>query len=300
MNRRQFLKTSALVGAALSMPGRLDLVWPKAEAAGLPDLAIVHGPSPAEIVKAALEALGGIKRFVARGDVVILKPNIGWDRTPEFAANTNPEIVASIAKLCFEAGAKKVKVFDRPVVDPRRSYKQSGIADAVRAVGAEAEFMDDRRFKDMALSGHALKSWPLYQDIFEADKVINIPVAKHHNLTGLTLGIKNWMGIMGGSRGKIHSNIDESLVDVSLKIKPALTILDAVRVLTANGPSGGNLRDVKKLDTVIIGTDPVAVDAYGASLFGRKGDEIGYISAAHKAGLGTMDLSKIRLKKISL
>lgn len=244
--------------------------------------------------------MGGMQKFISRGDVVVIKPNIGWDRVPEQAGNTNPDVVAAMVKLCFEAGAKKVKVFDRPVNDPRRCYVQSGIAPAASAAGASVEYMDERKFKDMAIGGEALKTWPLYADIFEADKVINIPIAKHHGLAQLTMAMKNWMGVMGGRRGQIHQNLDECLVDVAMKIKPTLTILDAVRILTANGPQGGNLADVKKLDTVIVGIDQVAIDSYGATLFGMKGSDLGYVRSGAKRGLGKMDLSSLRIKRLQV
>jgi len=300
MDRRTFMKLAALTGAGLSMPQGLHRVAEAVESSTRPDLVVVHGASPEKIVKAALDALGGIKKFISRGDIVVIKPNIGWDRTPEQAGNTNPEVVAAVVKLCFEAGARKVKVFDRPVNDPRRCYVQSGIAPAVSALGAEADYVDDRKFKDMAINGQALKSWPLYTDIFEADKVINIPIAKHHGLAKLTMSMKNWMGVMGGSRRQIHQKLDESLVDLSLKIKPTLTILDAVRILTANGPQGGSLADVKKLDTIIVGVDQVAIDSYGATLFGMKGSDLGYVTLGHKMGLGQMDLSKLHIKKLQV
>jgi uncharacterized protein (DUF362 family) len=242
--------------------------------------------------------MGGIKKFISRGDVVVIKPNIAWDRTPEQAGNTNPEVVAAVVKLCFEAGAKKVKVFDRPVNDPRRCYVQSGIAPAAGALGAVVDYVDERKFKDMAINGEALKSWPLYSEVFEADKVINVPIAKHHGLAKLTMSMKNWMGVMGGSRRQIHQKLDESLVDLSMKIKPTLTILDAVRILTANGPQGGSLADVKKLDTVIVGVDQVAIDSYGATLFGMRGSDLGYVRIGDKLGLGKMNLSKLRIRKI--
>ena len=300
MDRRTFVKLAALTGAGLSLPQGLHRVAEAVESSTRPDLVVVHGASPEKIVKAALDALGGIKKFISRGDVVVIKPNIGWDRTPEQAGNTNPDVVAAVVKLCFEAGAKKVKVFDRPVNDPRRCYVQSGIAPAVSALGAEADYVDDRKFKDMAINGQALKSWPLYTDLFEADKVINIPIAKHHGLAKLTMSMKNWMGVMGGSRRQIHQKLDESLVDLSTKIKPTLTILDAVRILTANGPQGGSLADVKKLDTIIVGMDQVAIDSYGATLFGMKGSDLGYVTLGHKIGLGQMDLSKLHIKKLQV
>lgn len=238
MNRRDFIKSAVIAGAALTVPPVLDPLVTRVLGADKADLVVAHGTPPAKITRAAIDALGGIKRFIARGDIVVVKPNIGWDRTPEYAANTNPEVVATVVRLCFEAGASKVKVFDNTVNDARRTYKQSGIADAAKASGAIVSFMDDRKYKEMRINGLILKSWPLYTEVFEADKVINIPIAKTHGIAGLTLGMKNWMGIMGGWRGRIHQRIDESLVDLAMIVKPTLTILDAVRILTDNGPSG--------------------------------------------------------------
>jgi len=300
MDRRTFLKTAAISSIGLTLPLAVDPLSGIAGAVSHPDLAVVHGPSPEAITKAAIDALGGIKRFIGRGDVVVVKPNIGWDRVPEQAGNTNPEVVAAVVKLCYEAGAKKVKVFDRPVNDPRRCYVQSGIEPAARAVDAEVTYMDDRKFKEMPINGLALKTWPLYSEIFEADKVINVPIAKHHGLAKLTLSMKNWMGMMGGSRRMIHQKLDESLVDLAMKAKPCLTILDAVRILTDNGPQGGDLKDVKKLDTVIAGVDQVAIDAYGATLFGMKGGDLGYVRIAAEHRFGVMDLNRLKITKIQV
>ena len=300
MDRRDFLKAAIVTGVAFAVPGAADTFLGALEAAEKTDLVVVHGISPARITKAAIDGLGGMKRFISKGDIVVVKPNIGWDRTPEYAATTNPEVVSAVVRLCYEVGAKQVKVFDRSVVDPRRCYKQSGIADAASAVGGIISYVDERKFRELKLPGIALKSWPLYTEIIEADKIINIPIAKAHSLSILTLGMKNWMGIMGGSRGRIHQRIEGSLVDVAMTIKPALIVLDAVRILTANGPQGGDLAEVKQLNTVIAGTDQVAVDAFGATLFGLKGANIGYVVAGYKAGLGTMDLSKLKIKKINV
>lgn len=300
MDRRKFLRLAAITGIGLSLPNNLDRLFNIVEASEKIDLVVAHGASPSEIIKAAIGAMGGIKRFISRGDIVVVKPNIGWDRTPEQAANTNPEVVAAVVQLCFEAGARKVKVFDRTVNDPRRCYVQSGIAETAKALGAEVSYIDDRKFKDMKINGNVLKSWPLYTEIFEADKVINIPIAKHHSLAKLTMGMKNWMGVMGGLRKQIHQRLDESLVDLAMTIKPTLVILDAVRILTANGPQGGDLGDVKRLDTVIVGTDQVAVDSYGATLFGMKGKDLGYVKIADKSGLGRMDISGLRIKKVNI
>lgn len=298
MDRRRFLQLSLAAGAGAIIPHGVESLATLAEAAAYPDIVAATGASPAAITKAAIEALGGIRRFVSRGDIVIVKPNIAWDRLPEQAATTNPEVVAEVVRLCFEAGAKKVRVFDRPVNDPRRCYVQSGISKALAPLGADLFHADDRKFRDKQINGAALKSWPLYTEIFEADKIINVPIAKHHGLAKITMSMKNWMGVMGGARNQIHQRLDESLADLGLVIKPTLTILDAVRILVANGPQGGSLSDVRKLDTVIAGIDQVAIDSYGATLFGMKGGDLGYVRTAARMGLGNMDLSRVSIRKI--
>lgn len=296
MKRRDFLKTSIMAGAALTLAPVGGII----EAATGADLVVAQGPNPSRITRAAVDGLGGMGRFVSRGDIVVVKPNIGWDRTPEYAATTNPEVVASLVAMCYEAGAKQVKVFDHPVNDAQRCYRQSGIAAAAAAVGGVMTFPESRKFREMTLKGQVLKTWPLYTEVCEADKIINVPIAKTHGLSTLTLGMKNWMGVMGGWRGRIHQRIEESLVDVSRYLSPALVVLDAVRILTASGPQGGDLADVKRMNTVIAGRDQVAVDAYGATLFGMRGADIGSVRAGHAAGLGTMDLARVRIRRVSL
>jgi uncharacterized protein (DUF362 family) len=229
----------------------------------------------------------------------VIKPNMGWDRTPEQAATTNPQVVAALVTLCLEAGARKVKVFDRPCNDPRRCYVQSGIESAAKAAGAEVSHMDERKFREVQIPGGvAIRNWPLYVEALEADKLINVPIAKHHGLSKLTLGMKNWMGIMGGNRGQIHQRIDDALVDLATVVKPTLTVIDAVRILTAHGPQGGNLSDVKKLDLVAVGTDPVAMDAWGSTLFGRTGADLGYVVKGAERRLGVMDLGRLHIQKV--
>ncbi len=296
MNRREFLKITAMAGAGALLPFELQTL----AAPVPPDMVIVQGARPQDVTQAAIDAMGGMKRFIAKDDVVVVKPNIGWDRAPEYAANTNPVVVATVVKLCLDAGAKKVKVFDNPVNDARRCYVQSGIAEAARRAGAEVSFTDERKFKDVAINGEVLKAWPLYTEIFETDKVINVPIAKTHGLTRLTLGFKNWMGVMGGRRGRIHFSIDEKLVDVARVIRPTLTVLDAVRILTAGGPQGGDVRDVKTLGIVAASIDPVAADAFGATLFGLKGGDIGVVKLAQEAGLGTMDFQRLKIQRIKI
>jgi len=299
MKRREFLKSAAIAGAGLSLCSVLDLITDTADAATKSELIVASGPNPSKTTRAAIDALGGMKKFVSKGDVVVIKPNIGWDRLPDHAATTNPEVVAALVLMCYEAGAKKVKVFDRSVNDARRCYMQSGIYTAAKNAGADVSYVDERKFREKTLNGLVLKSWPIYDEILTADKIINVPIAKHHSLSRLTLGMKNWMGIMGGAREKIHQRIDESLVDISLAMKPAMTVLDAVRILTRNGPQGGNIADVKKLDTIIASVDQVAVDSYGATLFGLKGSDLGYLRLGEKHGLGTMDLAKVKIRKVT-
>ena len=300
MNRRKFLKSATAAGFLLTIPGGRGPLLSGLEAAVLPDLVVARGKSATASVRAAVDGLGGIRRFVSRGDIVVVKPNIGWDRTLEYAANTNPEVVAAVVRLCIEAGAKKVKVFDHPVSDARRTYRQSGIADAATEAGAEVSFTDERKFREMKIGGETLRSWPIYTEAVEADKLINIPIPKVHGTSRLTLGMKNLMGVMGGWRGRIHQRIDESLVDLAAFVKPSLVIVDAVRILTANGPQGGDLADVRRMDTIAAGTDQVAVDAYGATLFGLKPSDLGCVRLGQQAGLGKMNLERLNIRKIDL
>ena len=203
-------------------------------------------------------------------------------------------------ELCLDAGASKVKVFDRTCHDARKTYDSSGIQAAVEGLGdsrATISFIDDRKFVSMPIPmGTALTEWEFYKDVLDADRLINVPVAKNHGSTTLTLSMKNLMGVIGGNRGQIHWNIDQKLADISSLIKPNLIVLDATRVMLKGGPSGGDIKNVSVQNHVVAGTDPVAVDSYGATLFGMKGTDIGHIRAAHDMGLGEIDLAKITVK----
>jgi len=306
ITRRDFIKDSigiaTFVGLSLSNTvGVFAQRKEEIEKEKMPDLAVVNGGSPAELTRTAINLLGGMKRFVSRGDIVVVKPNIGWDRSPEQGATTNPEVVAEIVKLCVEAGAKKVKVFDRPCNTPSRCYENSGIRKAASKAGAEVSYVVDAGFVNTKFpNGLKLKSWYLYKPALECDLLINLPIAKHHSLPRLTLGMKNLMGIMGGDRGQIHWNIDENLADLSNFIRPKLTVLDAVRILVKNGPQGGNLKDVIKIDTVIVGEKIATVDAYGATLFDLKPSDLSSVVIGNKLGLGEIDLDKVYIKKVSL
>ncbi|MCS7280201.1 MAG: DUF362 domain-containing protein [Desulfobacterota bacterium] len=297
MERRDFLKVGTVFVLCLTFDTK-NLLF--AESNIYPDLAVAKGYPPAKLVESAIGALGGIRRFVSRGDVVVVKPNIAWDRTPEMAANTNPEVVAEIVRLCYEAGAKQVKVLDRSVNDPKRCYVQSGIERHALSQGAKIVYPDDRKFRKVEIKGEILKSWELWTEVLEADKIINVPIAKHHSLARLTMGLKNMMGIMGGFRGLIHQRLDDSLADLVAFVRPTLTVLDAIRILVRGGPQGGDLKDVVQTNTVIVGTDPVAVDAYGSTLFGLRPEDIGAVKKAAERGIGRMDIEKMRIKRLSV
>ncbi len=290
MNRRGFLKLVGLSSLFCHALPRELL------AAGQPVVAVAQGTDYARTTRNALAALGGIGRFVKPGAVVVVKPNMGCDRSAEQGANTHPQVVRAIVEECLRAGAKKVKVFDRTCNDERRCYVNSGIEPALRGMkNVEVKHLEEERYRKVALNGKVLKEWGLYGEALSADVYINVPVAKHHTLAKLTLGLKNVMGIMGGNRGAIHQHIDEALADVNAVFRPHLTVIDATRILTDHGPQGGNLADVKVLNKVIASTDTVAADAYATTLFGLRPEEIAVTVAAHRRGLGEMNLKKIRI-----
>ena len=267
----------------------------------LPEMAVVQGGDPAQLARRAIGELGGIRRFVSRGDVVVIKPNIAWDRTIEQAANTNPLVVAEVCRLCLEAGARRTIVTDVSINDARSCFTRSGIAAAARAAGAEVVLPEERLFRRVDLRGEVLDSWPVLEPFLSADKMINIPIAKHHSLTGATLGMKNWYGILGGPRQRLHQHIHESLVDLATFMKPTLTLIDAYRVLLRNGPSGGNTGDVALKKTLIAGTDPLALDAYAANAyFGLDWQTLRYLKLASDRHLGKLDFESVRTRFVTL
>jgi len=253
----------------------------------------------AQLTEKAIEGIGGLKRFVSRGDVVWVKPNIGWDRTPELAADTNPSVVATIVRLCFDAGAKTVKVGDNPCDLAAKTYKSSGIADAVRPLGAKVVFLDRSRFRETAIRGERVKTIPTCPEILDSDLVINVPVAKHHGLAKATLCMKNYMGVIENRRS-FHQDIPTCVADLTRFMKPQVCILDAMRVLTAHGPKGGNPADVQLKTTVAAGVDIVALDALGAELLGMKPADIGSIVKGQEVGLGKMDYRSLAPRQIAV
>ena len=290
-SRRPVTPAAAIVNTHFQIP----------EDASLPEMAVVQGGDPAQLARRAIEELGGIRRFISRGDVVAIKPNIAWDRTVEQAANTNPLVVAEVCRLCLEAGARRTVVTDVSINNAESCFTRSGIADAARAAGAEVILPEARLFREVDLRGEVLNSWPVLEPFLRADKIINIPIAKHHSLTGASLGMKNWYGILGGTRQRLHQHIHESLVDLAAFMKPTLTLIDAYRVLLRNGPGGGNSADVALKKTLIAGTDPVALDAYAASAYwGLDWQTLRYLKLASERHLGKLDFESVRTRIITL
>jgi uncharacterized protein (DUF362 family) len=265
-------------------------------------LSVARGADPAEITRQAVAALGGIERFVKPGHDVIIKPNICVDyHPPEYAATTNPTVVATLVSLCLGAGAQRVRVLDMPLGGtPQSAYSVTGIADAVQAAGGEMEVMSRVKFVTTPIpAGRDITEWEVYQDALKTDVLIDVPIAKHHSLARLTLGAKNLLGLVSRPNG-IHRNLGQRVADLASLFRPTLTVVDAVRILVAHGPTGGSLNDVKQTNTVIASHDIVAADAYAATLFGLTGADIAYIKAGADMGLGNMDLESIKIEEISL
>jgi uncharacterized protein (DUF362 family) len=241
-----------------------------------------------------------MQRFVQPGYNVVIKPNICVAyHTYEYAATTNPWVVAALVKMCFEAGARSVRVMDYPFGGtPEEAYLRSGIQQQVLAAGAQMEIMAPFKFVPTEIpEGRDLRSKDIYDEVLNADLVIDVPIAKHHNLARLTLGMKNLMGVIT-NRSAMHSNLGQRLADLTSRVRPGLTVVDAVRILVANGPTGGNLNDVSKLDTVIATPDIVAADSYAATLFGLQPMDLDYVRAATEMGLGRSDLANLRIEEI--
>ena len=266
----------------------------------LPEVVIVHGSDPAKNVRAAVERLGGISRFINPGERVTVKPNVGWDRLPEQAANTNPLVIEEIARLCREAKAATVVVTDVSTNDIHRSFTRSGILDAAQRAGAKVLFPSESGFLPCDLKGEMLTIWPVFKQFIETDRLINVPVVKHHSLCKATLAMKNYYGVLGGKRNRLHQDIHTSIADLASAFRPTLTVMDASRILMRGGPTGGNLDDVKITNMIIAGTDEVAIDAFSSTLLGYERDEIEYIRMGQKRGLGNHDLSLVRMDTITI
>ena len=267
---------------------------------GIPDLSVARGGEPEELVRRAILALGGMERFVSRGNHVIIKPNLctGY-YSYEYAATTNPWVVGALIRICLEAGAGNVQVMDFPFGgSAQQVYQRVGMKDEVEAAGGEMVVMSPIKYvKTPIPDGKSIQEWDLYDDILKADVVINVPIAKHHGLARLTLGMKNLMGVVLDREG-LHRDLGQRIADITSVVRPALTVIDAVRILTNNGPTGGSLDDVQKLDTIIASPDIVAADSYATSLFNWKPEDIAYIQAGAAMRLGVSDLSTLTIADV--
>lgn len=253
-----------------------------------------------QLTRKTFEAAGGISKFISKGDVVVVKPNISWARRPEMAASTNPYVMQAVIELCQEAGAKKVRLADNTIHDARRCFASTGAGMVAKNTGADLIYPRSSLMRPMKVRGNRLDVWPVFVPLVEADKVINLPVAKHHSLSTLTLGMKNWIGAVGGRRNKLHQDIHMTIVDLAQFFSPTLTLVDGIRIMIRNGPSGGSTTDVVAKNTLILSNDPVAADARAALFFGRQPERIGFIKLGQKWGLGTYDFEQLALEKVNL
>jgi len=254
----------------------------------LPSMAIAHGTDHGKTIAAAVGALGGMERFIKRGDVVVIKPNVAFDRPPALGATTHPDALRAVAQLVLAAGASKVLVADNPINSPAGCFLKSGLRAVADELNLKLLYPESGSFADIQLDGEILKNWPFFYEPFKhAAKVIGLAPCKDHNLCHASMSMKNWYGLLGGRRNQFHQHIHSIVSDFAMLIQPTLVILDGMNVLMRNGPTGGRLSDVKPMNTVVAGTDMVAIDSYGYShLLERNLDELTYIHKAHERGLG--------------
>lgn len=317
MKRRKFLKKSSQAVALAAITGgsgwffhnresvayqKLTTVRPNFTIADdplLPKIVMAQNEDHIAALAASLDGIGGIRRFVKPGEKVVVKPNIGWDRSPEQAANTNPVLVGETVRLCLEAGADEVIVTDVSCNHPPRCFLRSGIREMTEKAGGKIYLPRDEDFVLADLGGQILTHWLVLKHFLSADRLINMPIVKHHSLSAATIGMKNLYGILGGRRNQLHQQIDQSIVDLARFATPTLTIIDATRVLLRNGPTGGSLDDVAVNNTVICATDQVAADSRAVEYLGLKGEQVGHIVMAEKAGLGKIGYIDAGYKEIA-
>jgi len=326
LTRREFFGKAGVAGAAACAAwamggcsgggGGADAEAPKPRARPHPmadawkaKVGLAQGSDdPARNTQAAIEKLcgpDGAKTFIKAGDVVVVKPNIGWSQTPEMGATVDPAVVATVVRLAREAGAKTVKVFDNSVGTDSKCYEFSGIERAAREAGAEVFLCARHRFRTVKFDDPRVKrltEWPLYEDVLGADVLINVAVAKVHNLSLVTLCMKNLMGVQGGDRGKMHQELHQNLADLNVMVRPTFNILDATRVMISGGPSGGRKDQVAQARTIVCGTSAVTVDAWAADpkhLPWPQGHHdlaaIRHIALGAEAGLGVADPGQIEV-----
>lgn len=312
--RRDFLARAAKAGALVAAAGGVGY-WlhdPKgppgraaAETISLPDfslpklgkrMSIVTGSDRLKTIQRALQALGGIEQFVQRGDRVVLKVNAAFASPAALCATANPELVAEVARLCFAAGAASVIVADNPINDPHSCFVLSGIAKAAEAAGAKLVLPKASSFKPTTLAdARLIRDWPLFSEPLQgATKLIGISPVKDHHRSGASLSMKNWYGLLGGRRNVFHQDIHTIISELARLVRPTMVILDGTTSMVTNGPTGGSLEDLKATNTMIVSTDQVAADAFGATLLGKTAADLTFIGKAAAAGVGTSDFESLK------
>jgi len=303
MKRRDFISKTVFAGITAGTFLSLEEAFGNSFYQQAPyDLVAVMGGEPEEMFEKGIAALGGMNNFVKAGQMVVVKPNIGWDRRPEFAANTHPGLVAKIVEDCLAAGAKDVFVFDNTCDNWQKAYATSGIEKAAKDAGAKViTGSNEGNYKNVTVpKGKSLKNAKVHEKILECDVFINVPVLKHHGGAQITLAMKNLMGIVW-DRGFWHSNdLQQCIADMASYRKPDLNIIDGYRVMKRNGPKGVSVNDVSLEKAQIISTDMVAADAAAAKIFGREPETIAHIKIANEMGLGVMDISKLNINRIKI
>ncbi|MDH6533586.1 DUF362 domain-containing protein [Parabacteroides sp. 52] len=310
MKRRDFLKTSVVAGAALSinfegLQAALSSNTMTVQQA--PEMVAVMGGEPAAMLDKALEALGGIDKYIKKGQKVVIKPNIGWDRSPELAGNTNPELIKALVKKCLDAGAQKVTVFDHTCDNWQKCYESSGIATATKeAGGIIMPANEEKYFKKVALpNGVILKSAMIHESLIEADAWINVPILKNHGGAKLSCAMKNYMGIVWDRRFFHQNDLQQCIADIcTWEKKPVLNIVDAYRMMHQNGPQGKSLADVATIKSLIVSPNIVAIDTAALGMFNQVKkldmDAVGHLSKGEAHKLGSTDLKKINIKRIKI
>jgi uncharacterized protein (DUF362 family) len=322
LSRRQFLSRAAKAGVSIAAAGAISyaLYDPEGPTPGvgaedlvtLPDfsippedgrtISIVTGSDRTKTVGRAIELLGGLGRFVKKGQTVAIKPNVAFASPPMLGATANPGLVAEVVRLCYAAGARQVLVTDNPINDPASCFMLSGIAKAATAAGAKVVLPRDSLFKYTTLAGGKLiRNWPVYFGPFsKADRLIGISPIKHHHRSGASMTMKNWYGLLGGRRNVFHQDINTIIAELAMMVKPTLVILDGTEVMMTNGPTGGSVSDLKRKNTLIASTDMVAADSFGCSLLDLRPSDLPYLSKAHQAGAGTTDYESLKPKRATI
>jgi len=314
LNRRQFLDrltkagisiTAACAagfwfhdskGPTLSKNDQSNLILPDFSIDALGQkMSIVRGEDRVATLRMALKSLGGIETFIKKGDRVLLKVNAAFASPAMLSATTHPAIITEMTQLCFRAGATSVVVTDNPINDPASCFTLTGIADAARSAGARVLLPRDDLFSPLTVKDAKLiRNWPvLYKPFTDITKVIGMAPLKDHHRSGASMIMKNWYGLLGGRRNIFHQDIHSIIMELAMMVKPSFVILDATTSMMTNGPTGGSLSDLKNTNTMIVSTDQVAADAFGASILGRSLDELPFIEKAEAAGIGTADYQKL-------